>query len=73
MSAKRKQIHHVRGIKAWMILQGLEQKDLARELRCSTTAISRVLHGYSTSKRIVRHFIQQGCPPEYFEIERPQS
>ncbi|NLW81229.1 MAG: helix-turn-helix transcriptional regulator [Desulfovibrionales bacterium] len=57
---------NARKIKAWMTLNGVKQADIAKEMGLSRTMIQRFITGHSTSMRVFEHFMNMGCPREYF-------
>jgi transcriptional regulator with XRE-family HTH domain len=62
---------NARKIKAWMVLNGIRQAEIAKEMGLSRTMIQRFITGHSTSTRVFEYFINRGCPREYF-LGRPE-
>ena len=63
---------NARKIKSWMVLQGIKQADIAKEMDLSRTMIGRFIHGTSQSQRVFEYFLSLGCPREYF-AGRPET
>lgn len=55
-----------REIRAWMVLQGLAAKDVARALGVSPTAVYNFLKGKMRSQRMRKWFVRKGCPAVHF-------
>lgn len=60
-------------IKIWMLKNDVTQAQVADELNITRGAVSRVVKGTRTSKRVVAAFVKLGCPPEYFNSKRKES
>lgn len=57
----------VKEIKKWLIDNDMSQKEIAIKAGVSHTAVHNVIRGKMTSKRIVKLFLDLGCPKEYLE------
>ena len=49
-------------IRVWMLRKGLKAKDIARELKVGSSAVTHWLNGKFTSRRIGEFFLHKGCP-----------
>lgn len=54
-----------RRIRAWMILEGLTQVQVAKDMGLTVAAIHRWIMGGFQSQRIFSYFVGLGCPQEY--------
>lgn len=63
---------NARKIKSWMVLNGIRQSEIAKEMGLSRTMIGRFITGHSSSTRVFEYFINLGCPREYF-AGRPET
>lgn len=61
-----------RKIKSWLVLNGIRQVDIAKEVGVSPTMVRSFIVGRSTSLPLYAYFIGLGCPKEYF-AGRPEA
>ena len=59
-------------IKVFLMEREVTMADIGRELGVSRQMISKFVKGQTQSQRIYNHFVELGCPPEYFE-GRPEA
>ena len=60
-----------RRLQAWMVIQGVRQVEVARELGVSSEAVRRFLNGTSTSWPLYEYFTGTlGCPKGLFRGSR---
>jgi len=52
-------------VRIWMLRNGIQAVDAARELGVSRSTISHWLAGRRTSKRIEDYFVAKGCPERH--------
>lgn len=57
---------NARKIRAWMARNGVRQIEIARKMGVSGSMIYRFVNGKSASARVFEHFMDLGCPREYF-------
>lgn len=55
-----------RKIRSWMVLHGLNQRSVARELGVSDQLISAWFRGKTDSRPVAEYFKRKGCPKSYF-------
>ena len=56
---------NTRGVKAWMVRQGLTQCDVARAAGVCQQMVSKYLNGERNSERLTAFFVSGGCPKRY--------
>lgn len=53
-------------IRAWLVLRGLTQTEIARQLGVSRAMVSLFISGQVSSRRLYEHFLGLGVPRSYF-------
>jgi predicted transcriptional regulator len=57
-----------RHIRAWLILHGITQTQVALDLGVGRSMVSMFIDGQKTSRRVYRHFVEVlGMPKSYFK------
>lgn len=54
-----------RKIRAWLVLKGIRQVEVARDLEISPATVGKFIDGHSKSKRLGDYLIGRGCPAAY--------
>ncbi|WP_027360635.1 hypothetical protein [Desulforegula conservatrix] len=55
-------------IKAWMVLNGISQTDIGRELGIPRQNVCAFIKGNRESRKVLNYLIGKGCPKEYLAI-----
>jgi predicted XRE-type DNA-binding protein len=55
-------------IKAWMVLNGISQADIGRELGIPRQNVCAFIKGNRESRKVLNYLIEKGCPREYLAI-----
>lgn len=55
-------------IKAWMVLNGISQADIGRELGIPRQNVCDFIKGNRHSRRIMNCLVEKGCPQEFLAI-----
>lgn len=55
-------------IKAWMVLNGISQADIGRELGIPRQNVCAFIKGNRESRKVLGYLIEKGCPREYLAI-----
>jgi len=54
---------------AWLVLHGIRQADIVRELQQrNKTQVNHTLLGMRSDRLVLRHLINIGCPEEYLDL-----
>lgn len=62
---------NARKVKAFLMVNGITQAQIAKDMGLARTTISRWISGDLQSQRIFEYFLTLGCPREYF-VGRPE-
>lgn len=57
-------------IKIWMLKTGITGRQIAKGYGCAEPVVSDFIKGGRASQGLVKYFIKQGCPEEYFNKGR---
>ncbi|MBU1057092.1 MAG: hypothetical protein KJ804_02065 [Proteobacteria bacterium] len=58
-----------RQARAWMILQGIRQKDIQNDLgQRHETQVNETLLGLRNDRRVLQYLLDNGCPAGYLEL-----
>lgn len=55
-------------IKAWMVLNGISQADIGRELGIPRQNVCAFIKGNRESRKVLNYLIEKGCPAKYLAI-----
>lgn len=55
--------------KAWMLLEGIKQVDIQKELNYRhDTQVNETLQGVRNDRGVLRYLLKQGCPSHYLNL-----
>jgi len=52
------------GLKRWMGENGVTNIQIAKDVGCNRASVTPVLRGYSNDRKILRRFLELGCPAD---------
>lgn len=55
-------------IRVWMLRHGITGAQMARDLECSPKLIFGTIYGEKNSRRVLRHLLKLGCPPDLLAL-----
>ena len=56
-------------IKIWMLIIGLREIDIVREIGVKQPTVNRTLNGTRNNKDVLKYLVEKGCPENFLGIQ----